>query len=111
MVVQLLLQGMKPTRFRDAMKQQLAWEDRDSDFPSKLMATMDAQLDTFEAAEEILRVRIKHAVSDKPKDERQGKNVGRVGKETAGKRNESKSRVNDDGDVKTFWGTCVVYGE
>ena len=27
MVVQLLLQGMKPARFRDAVKQQLAWED------------------------------------------------------------------------------------
>ena len=32
MVVQLLLQGMKPARFRDAVKLQLAWEDGDSDF-------------------------------------------------------------------------------
>ena len=35
MVVQLLLQGMKPARFRDSVKLQLAWEDGDSDFPSK----------------------------------------------------------------------------
>ena len=66
-VVQLLLQGMKPARFRDSVKQQLAWEDEDSDSLSKLIATMDAQLDTFEAAEEILGVRISNAVSDKPK--------------------------------------------
>ena len=51
------------------------------------MAIMDAQLDTFEAAEEILEVLISNAVSDKPKDKRRSKHVGRVGKETAGKRN------------------------
>ena len=105
MVMQLLLQGMKPTRFRDAVKQQLAWEGRDSDFTSKLMAIMDAQLDTFKAAEEIQRVRINNAVSDKPKDKRQGKDVGRVGKETAGKINGRKARVNGDDGVKTFWDT------
>ena len=78
MVRQLLLQGMKPARFRDAVKQQLAWEDGDSDPPSKLMAIMDAQLDEFEAAEEILEVRISIAVLDKSKDKRQSKDVGRV---------------------------------
>ena len=64
MVVQLLLQGMKPARFRNAVKLQLAWEDGDSDSPSKLMVIMDAQLDKFEAAEEILGVRISNGVSD-----------------------------------------------
>ena len=63
MVVKLLLQGMKPARFRDAVKQQLAWEDGDSNSPSKLKAIMDAQLDEFEAAEEILGVHIRNAVS------------------------------------------------
>ena len=72
------------------------------------MAIMDAQLDKFEAAEEIQGVRISNAVSDKPKDKKQGKDVGRVGKETTGKRNRSKSRVNGDDGVKTFWGTCFV---
>ena len=76
MVRQLLLQGMKPARFRDAVKQQLAWEDGGSDPPSKLMAIMDAQLDKFEAAEETLEVRISIAVLDKSKDKRQGKDVG-----------------------------------
>ena len=47
MVVQLLLQGMKPARFRDAVKLQLAWEEGDSDSPSKLMTIMNAQLDKF----------------------------------------------------------------
>ena len=42
MVVQLLLQGMKPVRFRDAVKLQLAWEEGDSDSPSKLMTIMNA---------------------------------------------------------------------
>ena len=51
---------------------------------------MDAQLDEIEATWKILGVRISNAVSDKPKDKRQGKYVGRVGKETAGKRNGSK---------------------
>ena len=111
MVVQLLLQGMKPAHFRDAVKLQLAWEDGGSDSPSKLMAIMDAQLDKFEAAEEILGVRISNTVSDKPKDKRQGKDIGRVGKETASKRNGSKTRVNVDDGVKTFWGTCFVCGE
>ena len=111
MVVQLLLQGMKPARFRDAMKLQLDWEDGDSDSPSKLMAIMDAQLDKVEAAEEILGVRINNTVLDKPKDKRQGKDIGRVGKETASKRNGSKTRVNVDDGVKTFWGTCFVCGE
>ena len=87
MVVQLLLQGMEPAFFRGAVKLQLAWDDGDSDSPSKLMATMDAQLDKFEAREEIVWFRISNAVSDKPKDKRQGKDIGRVGKETAGKRN------------------------
>ena len=111
MGVQLLLQGMKPARFKDAVKLQLAWEDGDSDSPSKLMAIMDAQLDKFEAAEEILGVRISNTVSNKPKDKRQGKDVGRVGKETASKRNGSKTRVNVDDGVKTFWGTCFACGE
>ena len=111
MVVQLLLQGMKPARFRDAVKLQLAWEDGDSDSPSKLTVIMDAQLDKFEAAEEILGVRIINTVSDKPKDKRQGKDIERVGKKTAGKRNRSKTRVNVDDGVKTFWGTCFVWGE
>ena len=75
LVVQLLLQGMKPAHFRDAVKLQLAWEDGGSDSPSKLMATMDTQLNKFETAEEILGVRIGNTVSDKPKD------VARVGKE------------------------------
>ena len=104
MVVQLLLQGMKPAHFRDAVKLQLAWEDGDSDSPSKLMAITDAQLDKFEAAEEILEVLISNAVSDKPKDKRRSKHVGRVGKETAGKRN------GGDG-VKTFWGNFSTCGE
>ena len=82
MLVQLLLQGMKPARFRDAVKLQLAWEDGDSDSPSKLMAIMGAQLVKFEAAEEILGVRISNTVSDKPKDKRQGKDVW-----TSGERN------------------------
>ena len=102
---------MKPARFRDAVKQQLAWEDGDSNSPSKLMAIMDAQLDKFEAAEEIQGVRISNTVSKKLKDKRQGKDVGRVGKETTGKRNGRKSRVNGDDGVKTFWGTCFVCGE
>ena len=34
-----------------------------------------------------------------------------MGKETAGKRNGSKPRVNGDHGVKTFWGTCFVCGE
>ena len=71
MVVQLLLQGMNPARFRDAVKLQLAWEDGDSDSPSKLMAIMDAQLDKYEAAEKILGVCISNTVTDKPKDKRQ----------------------------------------
>ena len=75
------------------------------------MAIMDAQLDKFEAVEEILGVRISNTVSDKPKDKRQGKDVGRMGKETASKRNGSKTRVNVDDGVKTFWGTCFVCGE
>ena len=111
MMVQLLLQGMKLARFRDVVKQQLAWEDGGSDSPSKLMATMGAQLDKFEAAEEILGVRISHAVSDKPKDKRQSKDVGRARTKTAGKRNGSKSHVNGDDGVKTCWGTCFVCGE
>ena len=111
MMVQLLLQGMKPARFRDAVKLQLGWEDGDSNSPSKLMAIIDAQMDKFEAAEEILGVCITNTVSDKPKDKRQGKDVGRVGKETAGKRNGSKTRVNVDDNVKTFWDTCFVCGE
>ena len=49
MVVHLLLQDMKPARFRDAVKLQLAWEEGDSDSPSKLMTIMNAQLDKFEA--------------------------------------------------------------
>ena len=110
MVVQLLLQGMNPARFRDAVKLQLAWKDGDSDSPSKLMAIMDAQLDKFEAAEKILGVRISNTVTDKPKGKRRGEDVGRVGKETASKRNGSKSGVNVDG-VKTFWRTCFVCGE
>ena len=32
-------------------------------------------------------------------------------KETVGKRNGRKSRVNGDDGVKTFWGTCFVCGE
>ena len=102
---------MKPARFRDAVKLQLAWEDGDSDSPSRLMAIMDAQLDKFEAAEEIVEVRISNTVPDKPKDKRQDKDVGRVGKETASKRNGSKSRVNVDDGVKSFWGTSFVCGE
>ena len=34
LVVQLQRQGMKPVRFRDAVKLQLAWEDGNSDSPS-----------------------------------------------------------------------------
>ena len=34
-----------------------------------------------------------------------------MGKETAGKINGSKSRVNGDDDAKPFWGTCFVCGE
>ena len=76
MVVQLLLQDMKLVRFRDAVNQQLAWEDGGSDSLSKLMAIMDAQLGKLEAAEEILWVHMSNAVPDKPKDKRQGKEVG-----------------------------------
>ena len=111
MVVQLLLQGMTPARFRDAVKLQLAWEDGDSDSPSKSLAIMDAQLDKFETAEEIIGVLISNTGSDKLKDKRQGKYVRRVGKETASKRNGSNSRVNVDDGVKTFWGTCFVCAE
>ena len=111
MVVQLLLQGVKPARFRDAVKQQLAWEDEDPRSPSKLTAITDAQLDKFEAAEEIRRARISSTVLDKPKDKRQSKDVGRVGKETVCKGNRSKPRVNGDDGVKTFWGTFFVFGE
>ena len=111
MVVQVLLRGMKLAHFREAGKQQLAWEDGESDSHSKLMAIMDAQLDKFKATEEILGVRISNAVSDKPKDKRQVKDVGRVGKETAGKRNGSKSRVNGDDGVKTLWVACFLCGE
>ena len=67
MVVQLLLQGIKPARFRDAVKPQLAWEDR-ADSPSKLMAIMDAQLDKFEAAEKnlgVIRYRISLRTGDR----------------------------------------------
>ena len=103
MVVQLLLQGMKPARFRDAVKLQLTLEDGDLDSPSKLLAIMDAQLDRFEAAVEVLGVRISNTGSDNPKDIRQGKDVGRVGKETASKRNGSNSRINvDDGVLRRF---------
>ena len=111
MVVQLLLQGMKPAHFRKVVKLQLAWEDGNSDSPSKLMAIMDAQLDKFEAAEEILGIRISTTVSDNPKDKRQGKYIRQVGKKTASKRNGSKTRANVDEGVKTFWGTCFVCGE
>ena len=100
-LVQLLLQDMKPARFRDAVKQQLAWEDGDSGSPSKLMAIM----------EEVLGIRISNAVSDKPKEKRQVKDARRVGKETTNKRNGSESRVNGDDGVKTFWGTRFVRGE
>ena len=111
MVVQLLLQGIKPTRFRNAMKQQLAWEDGGSNSPCKLMAIIDVQLNTFETAKEMLGVRVSNALSDKPKDKIQGKYVRRAGKETAGKRNGSKSRVNGDDGVKTFSGPYFVCGE
>ena len=50
-------------------------------------------------------------MSNKPKEKRQGKNVGQVGKETAGKRNGRKSRVNGDDGVKTCWGICFMSGE
>ena len=40
------------------------------------MAIMDAQLDTFEAADEIQGVHISNTVSDKPKDKVKGKDVG-----------------------------------
>ena len=73
MAAQLLLQGMKPARFRDAVKLQLAWEDGDPDSLSTLLAIMDAQLDKFEAAEEILGVVISNTGSNNPKDKRQGK--------------------------------------
>ena len=56
------------------------------------MAIMDAQLDEFEAVEAVLGVCTSNAVSDKPKDKRQGKEVGQMAKETAGKRTE-KSHV------------------
>ena len=65
----------------------------------------------IEAAEEILGIRISNAASDNPKDKRQGKDIGRMGKETDGKRNGRKSRVNGDDGVKTFWGICFVFGE
>ena len=35
MVMQQLLQGTKPARLMDAVKQQLAWEGGDFDSPSK----------------------------------------------------------------------------
>ena len=57
MVVQLLQQCMKPAHFRHAVKQQLAWEDGDSNSPSKLMTIMDARLETFLTAEKIVGVR------------------------------------------------------
>ena len=97
------MQGMKPARFRDAVKLQLTWEDGDPDSPSKLLAIMDAQLNRFEAAEEVLGVRISNTGSDNPKDIRQGEGVGRVGKETASKRNGSNLRMNvDDGVLRRF---------
>ena len=71
---------------------------------------MDVQLDNFEAAEEIPEIRITNEVSAKPKDKGQGKDVGRVTKKTAGKRNERKSRVNGDDGAKIYWGTCFVCG-
>ena len=90
MVVQLLLQGTKPARFRDAVKLQLAWEDGGSGPPSKLMAIMDAQLDKFEAAEEILGVRISNTVSDKPKDKREGRTLDEWGRRRLVKETEAK---------------------
>ena len=72
---------------------------------------MDVQLDKFEAAKEILGVRVSNAASDKPKDKRQGKDVGRMGKGMVGKRNGSNSCVNGDHGVKTVWGICFVCGE
>ena len=81
---------MKPARFRDAMKQQLTRKDGVFDSPRKSIAIMDGQLDKFEAAEKNIGVRISNPVSDKPKDKRQGKDVGRVGKDTAGKGNGRK---------------------
>ena len=66
------------------------------------MAIMDAQLDKFEAAEETLGVRISNTGTDKPKDKRQCKDIGRVGKETAVERNGSKTRENFDDGVMTF---------
>ena len=74
------------------MKQQLSWEDGDSDYPGKPIAITDAQLDKFEAVEKVLGIRISNAVSDEPMDTRQGIYVERVGKETTGKRNGRKSR-------------------
>ena len=61
--------------------------------------------------EETLGARISNTVSEKPKDKSQGKDVGRVGKETAGKRNGSKLRVNGDDVVMTFWCTSFVCGK
>lgn len=43
----------RQARFRDAMKQPMAWKDEDSDFSSKLMTVMDAQQETFEVTENI----------------------------------------------------------
>lgn len=40
--------------FRDAVKQKLALEDGNADSPNKPMIDMDAQLETFEAAKEML---------------------------------------------------------
>ena len=65
---------------------------------------MDAQLNRFEAAEEVLGVRISNTGSDNPIDIRQGEGVGRVGKETASKRNGSNSRMNVDDGVFRVWG-------
>ena len=96
--------------FRDAVKQQLAWEYGDSDSPSKLMAVMDAQLDKFEAAEAILGVRARDAVSEKPKDKTQCNDGGRVKKNAVGKKNGSQSRGSGGGE-RTFWGAYYACGE
>ena len=90
MVVQLLLQGMKPARFRDAVKLQLAWEEGDSDSPSKLMTIMNAQLDKFEAAEEILGVRINNTESDKPKTRGRARTLDEWGRRRLVKEMEAK---------------------
>ena len=68
-MVQLLLHGMKPARFRDAVKKQLVWKDGGSDSPSKLVVIMDAQLDKFEAAENVsvMRCRINRRRRDRAK--------------------------------------------